>query len=122
MLALPPITGFSFERLRTFCSVVEAGSIVAAARGDAVRQSQFSRQIHELEQFVGTKLFVRAGKTLHLTDTGRQLAVLSEGFFGALSGLMSAGAGKPETISLAAPESVLRWLVIPHLREFTGTM
>ena len=38
------------ERLKTFLEVAQAGSIVGAAGGDCVRQSQYSRQIKELEE------------------------------------------------------------------------
>ena len=48
--------GLSLERLRTLQLVSEAGSIAAAARGDTTRQSQYSRQLKELEQFFGTTL------------------------------------------------------------------
>ena len=63
--------GFTIERLRTFCRIAEAGSISLAAKGDLTRQSQFSRQVKELEEFFGTKLVERAGKTIRLTEDGR---------------------------------------------------
>ena len=43
--------GVSLERLKTFLEVAQAGSIVEAAHGDLTRQSQYSRQIKELEEF-----------------------------------------------------------------------
>jgi DNA-binding transcriptional LysR family regulator len=79
--------GISIERLQTFCAVVSDGSIAAAAQGDPNRQSQFSRQLKELEQAIGAKLFRKEGKVLKLTDTGRQFAVITLGFFNALEEL-----------------------------------
>lgn len=45
--------GLSLERLRSFCLVAEAGGVTKAAKGDAARQSQFSRQVKELEECFG---------------------------------------------------------------------
>lgn len=43
--------GLSLDRLKTLIEVARAGSIAAAARGDSARQSLYSRQIKELEEF-----------------------------------------------------------------------
>ena len=63
--------GVSIDRLNTLCAVVEAGTIAAAAGPDLNRQSQFSRQIKELEKALGANLFERSGKTLKANETGR---------------------------------------------------
>lgn len=59
--------GLSLDRLRSFMQMAQAGSIAKAAPGDTNRQSQISRQIRELEQFFGTELTRRKGKTLSLS-------------------------------------------------------
>jgi DNA-binding transcriptional LysR family regulator len=110
-------TGISIERLHTFCAVVSEGSITAAAQGDPNRQSQFSRQLKELEQALGAKLFRKEGKILKLTETGREFAVIALGFFNALDDLQAKTAGHAETVVLGAGESILRWLVIPRIPE-----
>jgi len=107
----------SIERLQTFCAVVSDGSIASASRGDPNRQSQFSRQIKELEQAIGAKLFRKEGKSLKLTETGRQFAVITLGFFNALGDLQAKTASKAEVVALGAGESILRWLVIPKISE-----
>ena len=48
--------GLSLDRLKTLIEVAKAGSIAAAARGDSARQSLYSRQIKELEEFFGVEL------------------------------------------------------------------
>ena len=48
-------SGLSLDRLRALVEVGAAGSIARAAEGDPIRQSQFSRQIKELEDFFQTK-------------------------------------------------------------------
>ena len=55
------ISGLSLDRLRSFLRVVEAGSLTRAALGDVTRQSQYSRQIKELEGYFGTALTRRVG-------------------------------------------------------------
>jgi DNA-binding transcriptional LysR family regulator len=108
------------ERLRTFCAIVEAGSMVAAARSDPTRQSQFSRQIKELERALGVQLFKKVGKTLQLTDMGRHLALSTEAFLRSLDQLASPTKAKPEVVRIGGTESVLRWLVLPRLATLMG--
>ena len=111
--------GFTIERLRTFCRIAEAGSISLAAKGDLTRQSQFSRQVKELEEFFGTKLVERAGKTIRLTEDGRKLAVLTQAYFRSVEELRSSFS-KDEVVRIGAGESVFRWLLMPRLVELQG--
>lgn len=108
--------GFTIERLRAFCRIAESGSIVLAAKGDPTRQSQFSRQVKELEEFFGTKLIERAGKTIRLTDDGRKLALLTQAYFRSVEE-MRASSTREEVIRIGAGESVFRWLIMPRLSE-----
>jgi DNA-binding transcriptional LysR family regulator len=111
------LAGISIDRLQTLCAVVEAGTIVLAAGPDPNRQSQFSRQLKELEKALGTPLFDRVGKTLRPNENGRRVALVAHTFFGALDDVMNAASVKAETVRLGAGEAVLRWLVMPHLGE-----
>ena len=52
-------SGLSLDRLKALVEVGAAGSIVKAADGDPVKQSQYSRQIKELEDFFRVKLLER---------------------------------------------------------------
>ena len=70
-------SGLSLDRLRALVEVGAAGSIVRAAGGDPGRQSQYSRQIKELEDFFQTGLVERHGKGIRLTAGGRELARIS---------------------------------------------
>ena len=117
--AIETAGGFTIERLRTFCRIAETGSIVAAAKGDTTRQSQFSRQVKELEEFFCTRLLERSGKSVRLTDSGRKLAVLAQSFFRAVEE-MRAAAAKDDALRVGAGESVLRWLIAPRLQELRG--
>ncbi len=111
------LAGISIERLRTLCAIVESGTIVAAAGPDPNRQSQFSRQLKDLEKALGTQLFDRVGKTLKPNEMGRRVALAARTFFAALDDVMTAGAARAETVRLGAGDSVLRWLVMPHMGE-----
>jgi len=61
------------KRLRTFVAVAELGTVSRAALGLRISQSALSRQISELEQEFGFKLFDRVGRRLILTAIGEQL-------------------------------------------------
>lgn len=113
----PSLGGVSIERLATFCRVAETGSITLAAKGDPTRQSQYSRQVKELEVFFGTKLLERAGKTARLTEAGRRLALITQIYFREIEMLRSSSSEK-NLIRIGAGESVLRWLLMPRLVEF----
>jgi len=114
--------GFSLDRIATLCSVIDCGSITAAAGASTSRQSQFSRQIKELESAMGGKLFERVGKTLRPTPLGKQLARTSRIFLGAVADMTCHGAEKPGLLNVGGGEALLRWLLVPamnSLRELT---
>lgn len=112
-------SGFTIERLRAFCKIAEAGSIVLAAKGDVTRQSQYSRQVKELEEFFGTKLIERAGKSIRLTEDGRKVAVLTQSFFHAIDEVRETST-KGSALRIGAGESVLRWMLTPRMPELRG--
>ena len=61
------------KRLRTFVAVTELGTVSRAAVRLRISQSALSRQISDLEQELGFKLFDRVGRRLILTSIGEQL-------------------------------------------------
>ncbi len=107
--------GVSIDRLRSFCAVIEAGSITAAAAQDPSKQSQFSRQITELEDALGVELFERINRRLSPTEAGRALALMTRSYFDGLAELSNSGGAKGETIRIAAAESTFESLVYPRL-------
>ena len=58
---------------RTFVTVAELGTVSKAAVHLRVAQPALSRQISNLEQELGLKLFDRVGRRLVLTGEGEQL-------------------------------------------------
>jgi DNA-binding transcriptional LysR family regulator len=110
--------GLSIDRMRSFLAVAEAGGITKAAPGNPIRQSQFSRQIGELEEFFDLELIERRGRNIVLTAAGRELAgVVHE----TLARLKDVAANTPDArvdVSVGAGDSVIRWWIIPRHRAF----
>src|ERR1700685_135101 len=59
--------------LRGFVSIIDSGSISAAARHLHLTQSTLSRQLKSLEDQCGTVLLRRDTHRMRLTDTGHRL-------------------------------------------------
>lgn len=62
----------SFEQVRAFVSVVDCGSISAAARRLRVSQPPLSRSLRALEEELGERLFERSARGVELTEAGRR--------------------------------------------------
>ena len=77
-------SGLSLERLQSFCLVAQAGGVTKAAKGDPTKQSLFSRQVKELEEFFGAELMRRKGRGIVLTAAGQRLNVLARECFASL--------------------------------------
>ncbi|MFO0618982.1 MAG: LysR family transcriptional regulator [Polyangiaceae bacterium] len=107
--------GLSLDRLRTFLRVVHAGNIALAAPGDPIRQSQYSRQISELETFFGQELFARRGRTRALTPAGERLARSARDAFDRLADLHAEAHTGRATFTLGAGDSLLHGFVIARL-------
>jgi DNA-binding transcriptional LysR family regulator len=115
-------SGLSLDRLRSFLEMAEAGGIAKAAPGDVVRQSQISRQIRELEEFFGTELTLRRGKSLVLTPAGSRLADLIRGQLQGLDDFCREQEGRPKVFVLGAGASLLEWLVTPKLAALAASL
>ena len=63
------------RRLRTFVTVAELGTVSKAAVHLRIGQPALSRQISDLQQELGLRLFDRVGRLLVLTAQGEQLLV-----------------------------------------------
>lgn len=111
------LTGLSIERLNSFCRVAEHGSIKEAADSDPTRQSQFSRQIKDLESALGVELFDRRSKKWALTEQGRRLVVICRVFFQSLTELQASADMAQLQLKIGSGDGVLSWLVAPHLES-----
>jgi DNA-binding transcriptional LysR family regulator len=109
---------FSLGRLRSFLKVYDAGSIVAAARrapNVVAQQSQLSRQLSELREVFGTELFEGVGRERRPTPFATKLAQLVRDFEVGLEDLRAGLRAEPLVCAMGAGNSVLHWLLLPHL-------
>ncbi|MFC5722773.1 LysR family transcriptional regulator [Streptomyces gamaensis] len=65
---------FDSRHIKTFHTVVTAGSYSAAARALGYTQPAVTQQMKALERAVGTPLFVRVGRRMRLTEAGEAMA------------------------------------------------
>ena len=115
-------SGFSMERLASFCAVADAGSIVGVAPRDLGRQSLISRQIRELESFFGVELVRRKGRGLEVTETGRELAAVGREGFKGLSDFAARCECAPWSVRIVASNSISNWLLLPMLKRVADKM
>ncbi len=108
-------SGFSLDRLRALLQVGAAGSIAKAAGGAPVRQSQYSRQIKELEDFFRTRLIERHGKGTRLTASGRELARISRFFMLGLSNFQRGCLAEEQTFRIGASATFTRQFLLRAL-------
>jgi DNA-binding transcriptional LysR family regulator len=109
------VSGLSLDRLHSFLQVVEAGGQAKAAKGDPTRQSQFSRQIKELEGFFGVALTRRVGRRIEITDDGIRLAGMIRRQFREIDDFREAMAGRSVSVRIGSQGSVIDWLLLPRL-------
>src|SRR5688572_6988165 len=115
-------SGLSLDRLRAMLEVGASGSIVKAANGDPVRQSQYSRQIKELEDFFRVKLFERHDKGMQLTHHGRELARISRFFLLGLSNFQRGCLSEDQTFRIAGSTTLVQQILAPVLSALPTTM
>jgi DNA-binding transcriptional LysR family regulator len=106
-------SGLSLDRLKALLAVGAAGSIVKATGGDPVRQSQYSRQIKELEDFFRIKLVERHGKGIRLTANGKELARISRFFLLGLSNFQRGCLAEEQTFRIGASATFIRQFLLP---------
>ena len=70
-------------QLRAFHLVAEHGSFSTAARACALSQPNLSSQVTAMEEAYGVRLFDRRGRSVALTETGRQLHGITARLFAA---------------------------------------
>ena len=66
-------SNFDFNKYRAFYAVSECKSFSKAVNLLHISQPAISHSIKELEEQLGTKLFIRENKSVRLTDNGKKL-------------------------------------------------
>jgi len=108
-------SGLSLDRLKALLEVGAAGSIAKAAGGDPVRQSQYSRQIKQLEDFFRAKLLERHGKGSRLTQNGKELARISRFFLLGLSNFQRGRLKDGHVFRIGASATMIQIFLLPVL-------
>lgn len=109
--------GFSHERLRTFVEVAKAGNISRAANRDVVRQSLYSKQIRDLEEFFNARLMLKKGNDLILTEKGSEILRVVTEYFYAMDSIKRACADTTVTVNIGATDSAYIWILLPFAAE-----
>ena len=117
MKRLPPL-----HSLRAFDAAVRTGSFTRAGETLHVTQGAISRQIKQLEEWLGKPVFVRHYQGLILTPAGSVLAKGLDAAFGTIQDAVEQiqHLGARQRIAVNVPETFAsRWLA-PRLRDFHG--
>lgn len=85
----------NYHHLLYFWTVAREGGIAAASRKLHVGRPSISMQLKSLESFIGSPLFLRRGRYLELTDTGRLVYGYAEDIFQTGRELVDAVRGRP---------------------------
>lgn len=111
----------SLSALQAFDSAARHMSFTRAADDLMMTQSGVSRQINQLESFLGLRLFERTGSRLTLTDIGRSYAEEVKQTLDRIEEIsIDAVRGRKANISVmfgSYPTLISRWL-IPRLQHF----
>src|SRR5438876_289548 len=118
------------RRLRTFVAVAELGSVSKAALRLRITQPALSRQISDLQQELGLRLFERVGRGLVLTAEGEQFLGDCRGVLGHVDSLGERvellRRGDRGVIRVAAPpqtiESVLSTFLPQYAERFPNVL
>ena len=120
-MSTPDPNRFDWALVRSFLAVLDAGSLMGAARRLNAQQPTLSRHIAELEAQLGTPLFERTGRgvtptaaALAIADAARQMEA------GALTlsrSLTTARNAETGTVRITTSEVAATWLLPPLLAQ-----
>lgn len=115
MPSLPPLNA-----LRAFEAVARLGGVREAAKELYVTAPAVSHQLAKLEQFLGSPLFIRTGRSMVLTEIGRDYLTEISPALQAIRRATSIAARRKEreTLTVAAPPSLTANWLVPRLGNF----
>ena len=113
---VPPLNA-----LRAFDAAARHESFSMAAEELGVTHTAISHQIRKLEDWSGTKLFRREGRSVRLTSTGRALLGRTEGLFVELSaiGRQFRIHDRKDTLVVGCIPSIATHWLVPNLHDFS---
>lgn len=89
---------FDWNQARAFLATVEEGSLSAASRALGLTQPTLGRQVAGLEADLGVTLFERVGRSLVLTQSGRELLDHVKAMYAAASRMSLTASGQSQAI------------------------
>ncbi len=107
------LKGLSLDRLETLSGIVTQGGIARAAGGDANRQSQYSRQVAELEGWFGVELLDRSSTPSKPTPAALRIARYLDEFLREMDSIRDAAGNGRRTVVFGAGERMIRSYLIP---------
>lgn len=106
---------FDWALVRSFLAVIDAGSLMGAARHLGAQQPTLSRHIAELEAQLGASLFERTGRGvtptaagLAIADAARQMKAGADSLSRTVAGQNNAATG---TVRITASQVAAAWLL-----------
>src|SRR5258705_1829139 len=110
------------RRLRTFVAVAELGTVSKAALRLRITQPALSRQIRDLQQELGLRLFDRVGRGLVLTSEGEQFLGDCRGVLGHMESLAERAEllrrGDSGVLKVAAPPQTIESILSTFLPRY----
>ena len=114
-----PRNTFDWALVRSFIAVLDAGSLMGAARALGAQQPTLSRHLAELEAQLGTPLFERTGRgvtptaaALAIADAARRMESGTDALAQALAGRRDATTG---SVRITTSQVAATWLLPPVL-------
>jgi DNA-binding transcriptional LysR family regulator len=107
------LKGLSLDRLETLSAIVSQGGIARAAGGDSNKQSLFSRQAAELEEWFGVDLLDRASAPSKPTQAALRIAREVDEFLREMESIRQAASEGRQTVCFGAGERMIRSYLIP---------
>jgi len=104
--------------LHLLSTVIEQGSVTAAANALGVTQSAVSHQLERLRVITGDALFVKSGRGIVPTARAEVLALQAQGLLTQLQGFVHSGAFEPARLTQCftiAANDLQRDLLLPNL-------
>ena len=114
---LPPV-----HALSAFEAAARLSSFALAADELCITPSALSHRIRLLEDFVGERLFLRDNRSISISEFGRRYLEVVRGALRTLTDfpMPSRSAQHQPRVKVTVPPTFARYLLVPHLAEFTA--
>ncbi len=105
------------DALRSFAVFAEHRNFTAAAAALHISQPSLHVKIKKLAAALGTELYERDGRRLHLTASGEQLAAFALDTQRRVDEFLREVGTAPPTLTIAAGRGTIRWVIADAIRQ-----